>query len=65
LAIAAITPGGTRSVSSTVNPNLLPTIDGLTPGRYFFIVVLSGTNTDGTNINNVFVSLTNSVIITA
>jgi hypothetical protein len=65
LAIAAVAAGSTRSLSVVTNPNTLPTVVGLTPGRYFFIIVLSGTNTDGTNVNNEFVSLTNSVIITA
>ena len=65
LAIASVTAGGTRSVSVVTNPNTLPTVVGLTPGRYFFIIILSGTNTDGTNVNNTFVSLTNSMIITA
>jgi len=62
--VVALAAGTTRSVSVTTNPNTLDTVVGLTPGRYFFIIVLSGTNVDGTNVNNVFVSLTNSVTVT-
>jgi hypothetical protein len=65
LSVGAIAAGGSFNLSNTINPNDLDPIAGLTPGQYYFVVVLTGTNADGTNVNNEFVSLTNSITITA
>ncbi len=65
LSVGAIAAGGSLNLSTSINPNDLDPIAGLTPGSYYFVVVLTGTNADGTNVNNEFVSLTNSFTITA